>query len=427
MIRRLIAAAVLPLVVAGLALSGPVSPTAAAAPCSVQIVAHEDDDLLFMNPDIQRDVRADRCVRTVYLTAGDAGRDIGYWSARETGEKTAYATMAGRPNTWSDAVISVPGRDVRVSRLAGTRVELVFLRLPDGFDGRGSDRYGAQSLQKLWEGHLGRLTTVDGAQSYSRAELIGVLHGLLAEAGADIVRLQDFRGDSGPIGVNGGDGDHHDHHVAAYFANAARRLLATPHQTNTYRGYSISDLPANVTGADLDLKKATFYAYAAHDELLGCKDDRTCDADPTDGGRPSVYRPWLERQYQLPGPAADGSVELRALSIRCLDVRDFDTSNGAAVQLWDCAGSPNQQWTFTADGALRGFAGKCLDADPAGPAVRIWDCGGAAHQRWTLTGEGELRDPAGRCLDLRDADLPNGTPAEMRPCTGEPRQKWRAV
>ncbi|MEV4641185.1 ricin-type beta-trefoil lectin domain protein [Actinoplanes sp. NPDC049548] len=405
----------------------PTAAVAAAPSCSVQVVAHQDDDLLFMNPDIHRDIRAGICVRTVYITAGDAGRDAGYWSAREAGVRAAYATMAGRPNEWSGATLSVQGRELPVSRLAGTQVEQVYLRLPDGFDGRGSDRYAAQSLQKLWEGQLGRITTVDGTAGYTRAELISLLHDLLAQAGADVVRLQDFRGDSGPIGVDGGDRDHHDHHAAAYFAYAAQRLLTTPHRTTAYRGYSISELPANVTGADLDLKKATFYAYAAFDDLLGCKDDASCDADPTAGGGPSVYRPWLPRQYEVPGPAADGTVEVRAMSTRCLEVRDWVTTNGTPAQLQDCVGSANQRWTFTADGALRGLAEKCLDADPASSAVRVWDCTGAPNQRWTLTGAGELRGLDDRCLDLRDADLPNRTPAELHPCTGEPRQKWRVV
>lgn len=419
------------LIAAGVALAFlipvPAAAVAAASPCSVQVVAHEDDDLLFMNPDIQGDIRAGRCVRTVYLTAGDAGRDVGYWSARETGERAAYATMSGRPNAWSDATATVEGRELHVSRLTGTRVELVFLRLPDGFDGRGSDRYGAQSLHKLWEGQIGRITTVDGSAGYTRAELVSVVLGLLTQAGADVVRMQDFRGDSGAIGVDGGDRDHHDHHAAAYFAYAAQRLLVAPHRTTAYRGYSVSELPANVAGADLELKKATFYAYGAFDELLGCRDDASCDADPTAGGGPSAYRPWLQRRYEVPGPAADGTVELHAVSTRCLEVRDSSPADGTPAQLRDCVGSANQRWTFTADGALRGFAGRCLDADPADSTVRAGDCTGAARQRWVLTGDGELRGLDDRCLDLRDADLPNATPAELRACTGEPRQKWRVV
>ncbi len=44
-----------------------------AAPCiggALTIVAHPDDDLLFLNPDILRDIEAGRCARTVFVTAG---------------------------------------------------------------------------------------------------------------------------------------------------------------------------------------------------------------------------------------------------------------------------------------------------------------------------------------------------------------------
>jgi hypothetical protein len=41
---------------------------------SMNIVAHEDDDILFLSPDLVHDIRHGRCVRTVFVTAGDAGK-----------------------------------------------------------------------------------------------------------------------------------------------------------------------------------------------------------------------------------------------------------------------------------------------------------------------------------------------------------------
>ena len=38
------------------------------------IVAHQDDDLLFMNPDIQTSIAIGHIVKTAYLTAGDSCR-----------------------------------------------------------------------------------------------------------------------------------------------------------------------------------------------------------------------------------------------------------------------------------------------------------------------------------------------------------------
>src|SRR5579875_1841597 len=40
----------------------------------MNIVAHEDDDLLFINPRIAQAIDQQACVRTVYVTAGDDGR-----------------------------------------------------------------------------------------------------------------------------------------------------------------------------------------------------------------------------------------------------------------------------------------------------------------------------------------------------------------
>src|SRR3546814_4418800 len=57
-------------------------------------VAHLDDDLLFMNPDIASNIEAGGCVQVVYLTASDAGEGEHYMLGRERGVRAAYAYMA---------------------------------------------------------------------------------------------------------------------------------------------------------------------------------------------------------------------------------------------------------------------------------------------------------------------------------------------
>ena len=52
---------------------------------AIQIIAHQDDDLLFQSPDLLRDVDAGRCVRSVFVTAGDSGYGNDYWQSREEG------------------------------------------------------------------------------------------------------------------------------------------------------------------------------------------------------------------------------------------------------------------------------------------------------------------------------------------------------
>src|SRR6266852_3026889 len=68
---------------------------------TLNIVAHQDDDLLFLSPHLLHDVQAGRCVRTVFVTAGDGGGGAGYWQTRENGPKAAYAEMNGVPNSWT--------------------------------------------------------------------------------------------------------------------------------------------------------------------------------------------------------------------------------------------------------------------------------------------------------------------------------------
>ncbi|WP_410721392.1 PIG-L family deacetylase, partial [Burkholderia sp. SIMBA_048] len=77
-----------------------ISPHALAAPPTLAqchgikdlaFVAHLDDDLLFMNPDIASNVAAGGCVRVVYLTASDAGEGDTYMLGRERGVRAAYA------------------------------------------------------------------------------------------------------------------------------------------------------------------------------------------------------------------------------------------------------------------------------------------------------------------------------------------------
>src|SRR5262249_33560664 len=138
------------------------------------IVAHQDDDLLFLNPDVDQSIASGSTVFLVYLTAGDAGRGARYWTARERGARAAHARMAGVKDVWLPVRVPVAGRIVSIETLAERQsVHLVFLRLPDGrMKGEGSVAYGRVSLQKLWEGSIKRMSSVDGASSYTAEELL---------------------------------------------------------------------------------------------------------------------------------------------------------------------------------------------------------------------------------------------------------------
>ncbi|MGZ6295092.1 MAG: PIG-L family deacetylase, partial [Candidatus Limnocylindrales bacterium] len=262
---------------------------AAASGCpqgsTMNVVAHEDDDLLFLSPDLLHDVQGGLCVRTVFVTAGDAGNDADYWMSREAGSEAAYAEMAGVADIWTANDAGVAGHPMPLLTLNGLpRISLVFMRLPDGnLNGSGFGAYGNQSLQKLWLGQIGSVAAVDGSSGYSKNGLTGVLAQLMDDYQPDTIRTQDEVGEFG-------DGDHSDHHATAYFALAAHQQLTFAHQFISYADYETSGRTQNVFGADLTEKQDAYFTYARFDNAV-CGSLDSCSS--------SDYGAWLGRQYVL--------------------------------------------------------------------------------------------------------------------------------
>jgi LmbE family N-acetylglucosaminyl deacetylase len=265
----------------------PTSPALAQVSCpagrTLNIVAHEDDDLLFLSPDLVADIQAGRCVRTLFATAGDAGLDELYWQGREAGAKAAYADMIGS-GAWSETDAGIGGHPIPVFTHSGNpRVSVAFMRLPDGFDGDGTSAYGNESLQNLWESELTTIHPVDGTPGYSRSDVVTTLTALMTSYEPDQVRTQDHQGSFG-------DGDHSDHHATAKFAEVAHLAYSTMHTFTGYLGYRIRFYPANVTGANLTAKQNAFYAYGGHD-VFACSSAAECAG--------SLYEQWLPRLYPV--------------------------------------------------------------------------------------------------------------------------------
>ena len=242
----------------------PLASPASAAACpggALNIVAHEDDDLIFLNPDIANDIAAGRCVRTVFITAGDAGNPYPDSIYRENGPEAAYARMAGVADSWTTTTDDgVPGRSVRTEVLVGRpRVSISFIRLPDGFpSGQGSSAYGGASLAKLWNGSISSIRSVDTAESYTRNELISALTSMMTDLQPSTVRTQDYLS---PIS----DADHSDHYMAGAFTRAADAGYTTAHTLMSYQGYPIGSRPQNVFGSELTMKQAALLSAAPYD------------------------------------------------------------------------------------------------------------------------------------------------------------------
>ncbi|KAL5334975.1 putative deacetylase LmbE-like domain-containing protein [Aspergillus crustosus] len=251
---------------------------------TLSIVAHPDDDFLFLNPDILHDIANGFTVRTVYLTSGDAGQTSEYWTSRQAGALAAYAQMAGVDGVWEETDVGVPDKDIPLYTLRDNpNVSLAFLHIPDGsIDGNGFPLTGQESLEKLWKDEIPRIGTVDDSgTSYSKQELIDTLEYIINDFDPDSLNSLDYLHDYGT-------GDHSDHTSVGLFTNTAAIPSVFPGSVIAYRGYPIKDEPNNVDGDDLARKKDAFYTYAAYDAEV-CASDAACAG--------KEYELWLPKLY----------------------------------------------------------------------------------------------------------------------------------
>ena len=259
---------------------------------SMNFVAHEDDDILFMNPDIIHDIKEGHCVRTVFMTAGDAGAGQAYWTGRQRGAEAAYDSMTGKLNqTWIERIIEIT--DDEFATIANPKgnpsISLIFLHLPDGnVDGSGFTADGNQSMHKLLTHKINSINSVDASSNYTSAQLTDSLVAILHTYQPTTIRSQ-----SGYRGMK--YIDHSDHGAVASYVTKSYVLYKTtypdhPLPTITYYlGYPVHTLPPNISGNDLREKIAAFLAFSKFDNAV-CHSIEECNDK-------AVYGLYLTRQY----------------------------------------------------------------------------------------------------------------------------------
>jgi hypothetical protein len=124
-----------------------------------------------------------------------------------------------------------------------------------------------------------------------------------------------------------------------------------------------------------------------------------------------------------PAQAATTSAVRGVGSGRCLDVPGASQTDGTFLQIWDCTGAANQQWTLTDSNTLTVYGTKCLDvpghATTAGTKVEIWSCNGGTNQQWRVNADGTIVGvESGLCLDVSGGATANGTAVQLWNCTG---------
>ncbi|MGW5699117.1 ricin-type beta-trefoil lectin domain protein, partial [Streptomyces asiaticus] len=168
---------------------------------------------------------------------------------------------------------------------------------------------------------------------------------------------------------------------------------------NSNTGGSVSTLARGTTGAlgtnrwhTLALTfSGTAITAVIDGATVGSVNDRTWAAGQIGYGTSQGETAQFDNLSITPGSGGnDGGTTgaiVGAASGRCVDVPNQSQTAGTQVELWDCNGGANQQWTNTSAGELRVYGSYCLDAagqgTTPGTKVDIWDCDGGSNQKWT--------------------------------------------
>ncbi|MFE4518724.1 PIG-L family deacetylase [Kitasatospora sp. NPDC056783] len=360
-------------------------PAPGAGPLVMQVVAHEDDDILFMNPDLSNSIADGTPSVTVFVTAGNgtgdpctsvcwdtAGEPLRTWN-RQMGAINAYSRMAGAGDTdpgtdevghWTAEAWTVAGKQVERYVLKDRPVHLVFLNLHDAK--LGGVLSGGTDTTVVPVG-----SPMSGSSTYTAADVVEVLRQLMVTYRPTVLRAQDDLPDSRY------SGDHADHVAAARFAGlAAAQYGGTLIQVN-YRDYNIGDSPVNLDPSAAGVKGVAFAEYAGHDHSTG-----------------NYSAAWFSRMYyrwsrgtSWAGLNQDGRPQVFVVRGGAVHTywREADGSWGGPVRMADPGGwlVPGVAVASNADGRLEVFARRLTDHHivslPQGTPNGRWWGGWADH------------------------------------------------
>lgn len=267
------------------------TPVPCAAGTTMSVMAHYDDDLIFANPTIATAIASGQCVRTVFVTAGDAGSGMTYATSRESGILHAYDVLRGVAGAWTEEHL-VLGTGLPITRFTPADdpdIAVTFLRLPDGnLHGEGFEATGWESLARLSSQSIAAMHTVDTTTPVSLDVLKQSVSELIAAAQpTTLITLV-------PGWSWAAHRDHSDHSAVGALVRDAAQAAGVSVETMRYStGYGNKVQPANVTGDALDLKLRAFYEYTQFDHVMKCGSTPVGCLDIKMFGRS------LEREYFL--------------------------------------------------------------------------------------------------------------------------------
>ena len=225
---------------------------------SFYVVAHADDWQLFMNPNVYLDlINEENKVVIIITTAGDAGSNREYWTAREEGCKSSVRFCLAPHSPITEWTGTKEINQHVIPFWCANNVSCYFLRLPDGnLDGQGFSGNYYQSLSRLRSLETVTLTALDDSTTYRGwRDFYSTLNGVInyESKGSGNIWINYLNPDS--------QHNHNDHpdHCATGLAVQAINIL--PHmQQALFSGYSCNG-PEAISSVALFWKVGMLAAY----------------------------------------------------------------------------------------------------------------------------------------------------------------------
>jgi LmbE family N-acetylglucosaminyl deacetylase len=328
------------------------------------VVAHQDDDMLFIQPDLYTIVSRQQPVTIVYVTAGDAGQGIVTATARKRAVQSAYATVAASTAAWTCDIVDIAKHAVERCRLGDRPITLVFLAYPDG----GVTGELPNSLLQLWEGSIDQATTVaDVPATYDRDGLVRTVASIIFQTRPEIIRTLEVAGTHGD--------DHSDHMIVGALTQLALAATGSDAQLLSYRGYNINYESANVTETAFQQDSLFLRSYMACMTTCGECGVTACPTveDPR-------YYAFLHRRYVVSMRDAPLAGALRS-SAGCIGV------DGESVELAACG--PATPDIVLEDAGMLRLADQCLEVEDDG-SLGLGACEPEPRRFFQLDSEGHL-------------------------------------
>src|SRR5471030_589122 len=362
---------------------------------TVAVVAHLDDDLLFIGPDIANNLAAGQCVTVVHLVGGSDSGNFAYVLERERGIKQAYARWAKVSNNWTESTQVINGKKVHRMILDNNpRLTLLEFRIHGG-----GVRGGDVPLADLWDDNA-TLTTwgmkSDGSETenYNRDSLRTTLGVIFSDS--NVTSILTLNPDTVPFI------EHPDHIYAARITRSEAQYfgknLTIP--IKYYTTYPVAAYPKNFALLDIQAKRDAVASYFAID---GGDSGAVFGEYRWDGD-------WVARNYpvvsttdaNLPNVQATTFSLMNEYSSQCLN----SVANEVAPSLGGCTGGNNQNWHWQTTSAKAGQRqtaqlvdnnGLCIAEHNTVLSTQPCNANDTA-QKWTPWDFGLIYTPENNCL-----------------------------